>query len=166
MCIYIRIKETQKCNKSLKMTCRLSPYQTLALLLLLAISSLAARECPTWFKEAEDGTCKCGSDLGRVIKCNNSTKRVSIIANNCMTYDNRTNSVVVGTCLTIYLNSTLSAKTAYFTLPQDVSNLSLLCNIAKQQVFCVVSAWMDMAGQLTPYSLGVQSVIGPWQVFT
>ena len=129
--LYIRIKKTLNCNKSLKMICHLSPYQTLLLLLLLAISSLAAGECPTWFKEAEDGTCECGSHLRRVIKCNNSTKRVSIIAGNCMTYDNRTNSVVVGTCLTIYLNSTLSAKTAYFTLPQDVSNLNLLCRHRK-----------------------------------
>ena len=46
-------------------------------------------------------------------------------------YDNRTNSVVVGTCLTIYLNSTLSAKTVYFTLPKDVSNLNLLCKHRK-----------------------------------
>ena len=47
--LYIRIKKTLNCNKSLKMICHLSPYQTLLLLLLLAISSLAAGECSNQF---------------------------------------------------------------------------------------------------------------------
>ena len=28
-----------------------------------------AGQCPTWFKEAEDGTCECGSDLGGAVRC-------------------------------------------------------------------------------------------------
>ena len=104
----------------------------LPFLLLVAISSVhVAGQCPTWFREAEDGTCECGSDLGGAVRCNKYTETVSIAAGFCMTYDTESNQTLAGVCRARYpqrleyVNHTHSM--GYFTLPQNTTKLNELC---------------------------------------
>ena len=55
--------------------------------------------CPTWlFPDSSlNNTCTCGNDIEGAVKCDNSTKEVSILPCYCMTYDESTGPVV-GTC--------------------------------------------------------------------
>ena len=84
-----------------------------------------AGECPTWFREAEDGTCECGSDLGGVVRCNKYTETVSIATGFCMTYDTESNQTLAGVCRASYprrlenINHTHSM--GYFTIPACLS---------------------------------------------
>ena len=90
-----------------------------------------AGECPTWFREAEDGTCECGSDLGGAVRCNKCTETVSIATGFCMTYDTESNQTLAGVCRARYprrlenINHTHSM--GYFTLPQNTTKLNQLC---------------------------------------
>ena len=90
-----------------------------------------AGECPTWFREAEDGTCECGSDLGGAVRCNKCTETVSIATGFCMTYDTESNQTLAGVCRARYprrlenINHTHSM--GYFTLPQNTTKLNELC---------------------------------------
>ena len=55
--------------------------------------------CPTWFfpDSSLNNTCQCGNDIGGAVKCDNSTKEVSILPCYCMTNAESTGPVV-GTC--------------------------------------------------------------------
>ena len=55
--------------------------------------------CPTWFfpDSSLNNTCTCGNDIKGAVKCDNSTKEVSILPCYCMTYAESTGPVV-GTC--------------------------------------------------------------------
>ena len=53
--------------------------------------------CPTWFS-LTNGTCVCGNDIGGIVRCSNSTKKVAILQWYCMTY-NESTGPIVGACL-------------------------------------------------------------------
>ena len=81
----------------------MSVIPILTFLLVVVISSVCmAGECPTWLREAEDGTCECGSDLGGAVRCNKYTETVSIATGFCMTYDTESNQTLAGVCRARY----------------------------------------------------------------
>ena len=52
------------------------------------ISNPAANnDCPLWFIPDGNETCKCGSDLGGVVKCNNVSREVYLLGCYCMSHD-------------------------------------------------------------------------------
>ena len=82
-------------------------------------------QCPTWFipDHSSNGTCRCGDDIHDAVKCNNSTKQVSVLDCYCMTY-NKATGPVVGSCLyKCILNDDL-----YHFVPSDITQLnSYMC---------------------------------------
>ena len=82
--------------------------------------------CPTWFfpDPSLNNTCICGNDIEGVVKCNNSTKKVSILPCYCMTYAESTGTVV-GTC---FYNSVRRKKietALYHPLPSNITELNM-----------------------------------------
>ena len=78
-------------------------------------------QCPTWFipDYSSNGTCRCGDDIHDAVKCNNSTKQVSVLDCYCMTY-NKATGPVVGSCLyKCILNDDL-----YHLVPSDITQLN------------------------------------------
>ena len=60
--------------------------------------------CSTWLYHPDESWCKCGSDLGTVIVCNNDTQEVSILSSYCLTsfnppQNNCSNDAVAGSCI-------------------------------------------------------------------
>ena len=93
------------------------------LLLLVVVDVCAAGECPTWFREAGDGTCECGSSLGSEIQCDNVTGHVSLALGYCMTYDNVSGEMQLVTGFTNY-DYLGGGNRVYTTLPDDVTELN------------------------------------------
>ena len=64
-----------------------------------AVTASHDQQCPTWFysDSSLNGTCMCGDDIHDTVRCNNSTKEISILNCYCMTY-NKTTGPVVGAC--------------------------------------------------------------------
>ena len=55
--------------------------------------------CTLWkYDKYHDSTCVCGDSINNVIHCNNSDSAVSILVCNCMSYDERENTLLVGSC--------------------------------------------------------------------
>ena len=63
-------------------------------ILLLLPLSLGA--CPPW---TTGNNCTCGDSLGGVVRCDNGTRRTSLLFCYCMTYSNVTEEIYVGSCL-------------------------------------------------------------------
>ena len=59
-------------------------------------NSAANNDCPLWFIPDGNETCKCGSDLGGVVKCNNVSREVYLLGCYCMSHD--PTGFVVGGC--------------------------------------------------------------------
>ena len=93
------------------------------LLLVVVVAVCVAGECPTWFREAEDGTCECGSSLGSEIQCDNVTGHVSMALGYCMTYDNVSGEMQLVTGFTNY-DYLGGGNRVYTTLPDDITELN------------------------------------------
>ena len=82
--------------------------------------------CPTWlFPDSSlNNTCTCGNDIEGAVKCDNSTKEVSILPCYCMTYDESTGPVV-GTCFYNCVTRKQFDYTSvlYHPLPSNVTKL-------------------------------------------
>ena len=93
------------------------------LLVLVAVSSVATGECPTWFQE-KNGMCECGSDLGGTIMCNKYTQTVAIAEGYCMSYENISQEFLVGICsASSLLTHNGTGNRAYYTLSRDKRQL-------------------------------------------
>ena len=104
-------------------------------LLLVAVSS-ALGHCPIWFRETDNGSCECGDELGGQIKCDNSSQRVSIALNYCMTYDNSSQELLTGYCNYQYHTKVYRYQKdgrVYITLPSNVTELTEMCAVLNQQ---------------------------------
>ena len=59
--------------------------------------------CPDWFipKRTDNGStvCECGSNIGGIVRCDNTSQTVKVLEGYCMTYSNDNTSLVVGQCL-------------------------------------------------------------------
>ena len=87
----------------------------------------------TWFFTRQfnigSTTCKCGSDLGHVIRCDEASGQVELLENYCMTYDNDNRSLVVGKC---YIASCHTCRygeySMRYSLPSDPFLLNQKCD--------------------------------------
>jgi len=83
--------------------------------------------CPTWFfpDSSLNNTCTCGNDIEGAVKCDNSTKEVSILPCYCMTYAESTGSVV-GTCFyNCASEQFVYTSVLYHPLPSNVTKLDM-----------------------------------------
>ena len=99
-------------------------FISFCLLLLVALSSVCvAVDCPIWFREAEDGTCECGYNVGSAIQYDNATGQVSLALGYCVTYNNNPQNpqVFVGFTNYDYLGG---GNRVYTTLPDNVTELN------------------------------------------
>lgn len=89
------------------------------------ISNPAANnDCPLWFVRDGNETCKCGSDLGGVVKCNNVSREVYLLGCYCMSQD-YTGLVVGASPYHCYHKDKLRLN---YPLPKNVSELEdFLC---------------------------------------
>ena len=83
----------------------------------------------TWFlpKLSSNGSisCKCGSELGDVINCHESTERIDLLRGFCMTFSVDDSRLVVGPC--IYGDIKGNGYNPYYHLPSNSSELQELC---------------------------------------
>ena len=104
--------------------------------------------CPPWF--FFNGTdCECGNDVSGVVYCNPDMNLTFLLNCYCMTYDNITDEIVLGSCIYNCFNSSENAvlsRSTYNLLPQSVDDLNdvmckyfnrsgQLCSRCKQGVF-------------------------------
>ena len=99
----------------------MNEWLVFSLLLVMGVSS-GAGQCPTWFKETENGSCECGHDLGAVIRCDKNTKKVSIRAGYCMTYDSSSEELLVG--FANYYGYMGGRDRAYSVVPTIITTLN------------------------------------------
>ena len=82
-------------------------------------------QCPTWFvPQVSNGivTCSCANPgLGWVV-CDQSSNSSMLDVGSCMTYDDTTNTTVVGPCPFNYHRADVNQE--YVRLPQDVTHLN------------------------------------------
>ena len=88
-------------------------------------TNLAANnDCPLWFIPDGNETCKCGSDLGGAVKCNNVSREVYLLGCYCMSHDPM--GLVVGACP--YHCYHKDKFGLHYLLPKNVSELEdFLC---------------------------------------
>ena len=91
------------------------------------VSILSSRltSCPTWFipRTLSNGTttCKCGSNIHGLVKCDNVRNRTLIFNFYCMTYNQDRDRTVFGACQgTCYTLGT----THRYNLPKNISKLN------------------------------------------
>jgi len=79
--------------------------------------------CPTWFfpNTSLNGTCTCGDDVNDIVKCDESTREISMLDCYCMTYSNSTGPVV-GACFYICGNHLIDEL--YNLLASNVTELN------------------------------------------
>ena len=85
--------------------------------------------CPPWFIfDKATKECQCGSDLGKIIVCDNKYKKVYITACFCMTYDD-IQGTVAGACTTNCFSKSLQKSfRTYYDIPSNLSELNqLMC---------------------------------------
>ena len=82
--------------------------------------------CPPWF--FFNGTdCECGNDVSGVVYCNPDMNLTFLLDCYCMTYDNITDEIVLGSCIYNCFNSSKNAIlpcSMYHLLPQNVDDLN------------------------------------------
>ena len=87
--------------------------------------------CPPW--SFFNGTaCECGNDVNGVVYCNPDMNSTFVLNCYCMTYDNVTDTIVLGVCIYNCFNSSKTAilpRSMYHLLPQNVDDLNdVMCN--------------------------------------
>ena len=82
--------------------------------------------CPPWF--FFNGTdCECGNDVNGVVYCNPDMNLTFLLNCYCMTYDNITSEIVLGSCIYNCFDSSENAvlsRSTYDPLPQNVDGLN------------------------------------------
>ena len=120
----------------------MSPLQKIALTLLLMLIVASSQSdtykcgkrtdrdascsndsaCPTWYICDEQKQCKCGGgdDHDNRVVCDDENLRSAVLNCNCVTYDVKTNSTIVGSC---YYNCMNGKEDAYTWLPENPETL-------------------------------------------
>ena len=82
--------------------------------------------CPPWY--FFNGTdCECGNDVNGVVYCNPDMNLTFLLNCYCMTYDNITSEIVLGSCIYNCFNGSENAalsRSTYHRLPQSVDDLN------------------------------------------
>ena len=65
---------------------------------LASVSSLDVQQCPLW-TSPQNGSCKCGTDLRGIVKCEDGRGAYALSYCFCMTTEDNLNLPVVGSCL-------------------------------------------------------------------
>ena len=83
--------------------------------------------CPNWLfpiRVDNSTACKCGSDLGGVVKCNSKTQKVKLLKCYCMSLGSPNASLIVGKCL-YGCQLAKHSVDAYYDVPTTVADV---CN--------------------------------------
>ena len=93
----------------------------------LSLCGATVEECPTWFYHPlqNKSECVCGSKMGGIIECSNSTKQVLLMKTFCVTYYNDSNeTLVVGRCYNSqHYALSPEIQTYFYKLPHNASDL-------------------------------------------
>ena len=89
-------------------------------LFLVEVAAVLASGCPTWFIHTDEG-CKCGAQVLGLI-CNEEDNTIETMNGCCVTFDNFTESVLIGLCP--YSYHTKQTKRYYHVLPNDTAKLN------------------------------------------
>ena len=88
----------------------------------------SADECPPWFIPTGNASnpCKCAKTPGEIVSCDQTLNETLLLSCNCMSYENTSNELIVGSCMygCFYNDVTDLTKGLYFKLPQNISNLN------------------------------------------
>ena len=83
--------------------------------------------CATWHTPSNSSSCECGSSLGGIVECDNSSGKVSLLRCYCMTFGVNGSMLVVGRC--IYHCIDMVFVKSYYPLPSNTSELNeFLCS--------------------------------------
>ena len=104
-------------------------------MLILTAPSHQITTCATWFKPGNSSNCNCGSSLGGIVDCDNSSGRVSLLRCYCRTFNFNKSLLVVGRCL--YGCVRKKHANSYYSLPSNESKLNDLCSkFHREGQFC------------------------------
>ena len=78
--------------------------------------------CSSWYY-CEEGHCKCGNELGGMLKCNQIGK-VYILDRSCMTYSNMSHRMEAGHCIYNYEVNNDFKNRIYHSVPANKSRLA------------------------------------------
>ena len=78
--------------------------------------------CPPWFEPAND-TCRYGESVHGIVKCNETQRQSGILDCYCMTYNEETETVVVGACFYNCVNNALK-DAVYRPMPKTLEKLN------------------------------------------
>lgn len=100
------------------------------------IGQLQPSLCPPWFvpEQRLNGSyiCNCAESLREAVRCNEVKQKSYLVVGYCMTFDNSTGSVYIGTCP--YNFFIVDVKGLWITLPQNVSELNeYLCGALNRE---------------------------------
>ena len=82
--------------------------------------------CGTWRTPGNSTSCECGSSREGIVKCDNSSGKVSLLRCYCMTFDVNESVLVVGRCL--YGCVRRNYANSYYRRPSNKSKLNELCS--------------------------------------
>ena len=82
--------------------------------------------CGSWLTPGNSSNCSCGSSLGGIVDCDNSSGKVSLLRCYCMTFDVNERVLVVGRCLYGCVNKRYG--NSYYHRPSNRSKLNELCS--------------------------------------
>ena len=83
--------------------------------------------CTSTWLTPSSGSCKCGSSLGGVVECDNSSGKVSLLRCYGMTFSANESMLVVGWCLYRCVDRVYTKS--YYPLPSNTSELNeILCS--------------------------------------
>ena len=99
-------------------------------------SNSTSSDCPALWKRMQNGSCVCGDSLDSVVRCDPTTKEVSILVYHCMTFSEELNQTLVGHCSTVNYYSGNGPYSDYYSL-KGVRNISrdlndLMCRYDKR----------------------------------
>ena len=89
-------------------------------LFLVEVAAVPTSGCPTWFIETDE-ECKCGEIVLNLI-CNEENGTVEAINRHCVTFDNNSETVLIGLCP--YSYHTKMTKRYYHVVPNDTAKLN------------------------------------------
>ena len=78
---------------------------------------------PPWF-EPFNGNCKCEESIDYIVKCNETLQESAILDCYCMTYNESTQTVVVGACLYNCMSTKDTKDVVYQPMPKTVEELN------------------------------------------
>ena len=89
----------------------------------LASTRVVNASCPPWF-EPSNGTCRCGKTIHDIVKCDETLNESAILDCYCMTYNESTETIVVGACFYNCVSTNSTKDVVYRPMPKTVEGLN------------------------------------------